>query len=192
MKKINWAILISGWGRSAVKTLELVEEGRLQNHEIRVIFYENENNGILEPAGELGIPCRRLSKTEFESHEAYYMELKKQAKELEVDFLFLMGYKHIIREPLLSMFNNKIVNIHPSLLPSFRGKRAIQQAMDYGVKITGITTHLIDEEVDRGTILCQHPVPISSGESFEEIDLRFVAEGKKIIEQTFIEMEKYG
>jgi len=192
MKKINWAILISGWGRSAVKTLELVKEGKLQNHEIRVIFYEKEDNGISGPAGELGIPCRRLLKSEFDNHEAYYMELKKQAEELDVDFLFLMGYKHIIREPLLSMFNNKIVNIHPSLLPSFRGKRAIQQAMEYGVKITGITTHLIDEEVDRGTILCQRPVPISSGETFEEIDQRFVAEGKKIIEETFIKMENYG
>lgn len=191
MKKNNWAILISGWGRSALKTLELKKEGKLKNHEIKMIFYETEENGVQSLAEEMGIYCSYLPKTEFADQNAYYIELNKQAKEMDVNTLFLMGYKHIIREPLLSMFHNRIVNIHPSLLPSFRGKKAIQQAMDYGVKITGITTHLIDEEVDMGTILCQRCIPIQSDESFEEIDERFVVEGKKIIEDTFEEIEKY-
>lgn len=190
MKQVQWAILMSGWGRSAVKTLELVEENNLEGHRIALIVYENEENGILEPAGRMGIPVLQLPKSSFESESSYYDELMEQLSRHGVQYLFLMGYKHIIREPLLGAYVDKIVNIHPSLLPSFRGKRAIQQAMNYGVKVTGLTTHLIDEELDKGKILCQRCIRIREGESFEELDLRFVDEGKKIIKDTFNEILK--
>ena len=185
MKKINWALLISGWGRSAVKTLELYEENRLGDNEICIIICEAYQNGINEMANRLSIPVVMLQKNDFGSLKEYYTALQFQLQKHEIDYLFLMGYKHIIKEPLLSNYKNKIVNIHPSLLPSFRGKRAIQQALDYGVKVSGITTHFIDEEVDRGVIICQRCIRIEDQISFEKLDLLFVAEGKLIIEETF-------
>lgn len=188
MKNKQWAILMSGWGRSALKTLELYEEERLKGHDLGLIVYEQKDNGVLERAQETGIDTLHLPRSSFESEKSYYDELIEHLHRHRIDFLFLLGYKHIIREPLLSQYPDKIVNIHPSLLPSFRGKRAIQQAMNYGVKVTGITTHLIDEELDRGKILCQRCIRIGDGESFDDLDLRFVEEGKKIIEDTFNEI----
>jgi phosphoribosylglycinamide formyltransferase-1 len=191
VSSFNWAIFMSGWGRSAVKTLELQKEGRLKDSRISVVVYETEENGILNLCRVLNIPAVKLVKKEFSEHELYYEELRKVLQKYEVDYIFLLGYKHIIREPFLSWYNNRIVNIHPALLPAFRGKRAIQQAMEYGVKITGLTTHLIDAELDEGTILCQRCIPIKEGETFEELDLRFVEEGKGIIEETFQTIENY-
>lgn len=181
---------MSGWGRSAVKTLELMDEGRLEGHTIKLIVYENENNGVYDPASRLGIRMEQVLKSSFETAEAYYNELHRVLQREDVEYIFLLGYKHIIREPFLDLYENRIVNIHPSILPSFRGKRAIQQALDYGVKVTGITTHLIDAELDRGTILCQRPIHIKKDETFEKLDLRFVEEGKLIIEDTFMEIAK--
>ena len=190
MKEIKWAILMSGWGRSAVKTLELYEENKLEGHSIELVVYEKEENGVLEPAKKAGINTVHLPKASFENESMYYDELISYLRKHEIDYLFLLGYGHIIRDPFLSLYSDKIVNIHPSILPSFRGKKAIQQAMNYGVKVTGITTHLIDEELDRGKILCQRCIRIRDGESFDELDQRFVEEGKKIIEDTFNEILK--
>jgi len=191
VNKSNWAILMSGWGRSAIKTLELQKEGCLKDSKISVVVYEAEENGILNRCRELNIPAVQLVKKDFFDPESYYSELQRVLQKYEVDYIFLLGYKHIIREPFLSRYENRIVNIHPALLPSFRGKRAIQQALEYGVKVTGITTHLIDSELDKGTILCQRCIPIKDGETFEELDLRFVEEGKFIIEETFQTIENY-
>ena len=185
MRTINWALLISGWGRSAVKTLELYEEKRLQNNKISLVLCESSNNGINEIANRLAIPVVMIQKGDFESLNDYYTAINTQFHKHKIDYLFLLGYKHIVREPLLSTYKNRIVNIHPSILPSFRGKKAIQQALDYGVKVSGITTHFIDEEVDRGIILCQRCIKIEDQISFEELDLKFVEEGKLIIEETF-------
>lgn len=185
MKKINWALLISGWGRSALKTLELFEENRLGGNKIGLIISESYQNGINEIANRLSIPVIMLQKEDFESLNEYYTTLQFQLQKYEIDYLFLLGYKHIIKEPLLSNYKNRTVNIHPSLLPSFRGKRAIQQALDYGVKVSGITTHFIDEEVDCGVILCQRCIRIEDQISFDELDLKFIEEGKLIIEETF-------
>lgn len=192
MSDKKWAILMSGWGRSALKTLELYEENRLKGHTLELIVYESEKNGVLERAEKIGIAALHLPKSSFESESSYYDELVSYLEKYRIDFLFLLGYQHIIREPLLSQYADRILNIHPSLLPSFRGRKAIQQAMSYGVKITGITTHLIDKELDKGKILCQRCIRIRDGESFEELDLRFVEEGKKIIEDTFNEISDYG
>lgn len=190
MSKTNWAILMSGWGRSAVKTLELMDEGRMKGHTIQLIVYENEVNGVQELAAKLRVKMVHLPKSSFGSAVEYYKELYNILKHEEIDYIFLLGYKHIIREPFLGFYENRIVNIHPSILPSFRGKRAIQQALEYGVKVTGITTHFIDAELDRGTIICQRPVLIRKDETFEELDQRFVNEGKLIIEETFKEIGK--
>ena len=185
MKNINWALLISGWGRSAVKTLELFEEKRLLNNSISLIICESHKNGINEIADRLAIPVVMIRKSDFESINEYYTAIQSLFQKYNIDYLFLLGYKHIIKEPLLNNYKNRIVNIHPSLLPSFRGKRAIQQALDYGAKVSGITTHFIDEEVDRGTILCQRCIKIDDHISFDDLDLKFVDEGKLIIEETF-------
>lgn len=188
----NWAILMSGWGRSVIKTLELYRADLLDGHNLNLIVYETPDNGVVDHAEQAGIHTIFLPKGEFETEEAYYIELIRQLGKFKVDYIFLMGYKHIIRGPLLSKYQNRIVNIHPSLLPSFRGKRAIQQALNYGVKITGITTHLIDEELDRGKIICQRCIPVRNGESFDDLDQRFVEEGKEIIKETFTEILNHG
>jgi len=188
MKINKWAILMSGWGRSALKTLELQEEDKLPGHQIELMVYEKEDNGVFERADNLDIATHYLPKSSFSNEADYYEELQNTLKKHGIDFIFLLGYKHIIKESFLNLYPDKIVNIHPSLLPSFRGKKAIQQAMNYGVKVTGITTHLIDEELDKGKIICQRCIRIKDDETFDELDQRFIEEGKIIIEETFSEL----
>ena len=92
---------------------------------------------------------------------------------------------------MLHAFPQRIVNIHPSLLPSFgKTSKAIQQALAYGVKITGITTHIIDEKVDEGVILCQEAIKIKDNDTFDTLDKKFQKKGRKIILNTIKQMER--
>jgi phosphoribosylglycinamide formyltransferase 1 len=87
----------------------------------------------------------------------------------KVDLIVLAGYMRIVKEPLLKEFNGRMINIHPSLLPSFPGLHAVRQALDYGVKVTGCTVHYIDEKIDHGPILAQRAVEVEEGESEENL-----------------------
>ena len=107
-----------------------------------------------------------------------------------ITHIFLLGFEHLIRKQMLDAFPNKIANIHPSLFPSFLAtKTAIQDALDYGVKVTGITTHIIDDRFDRGTILCQEPVRIDEGDTFDTLYPKFSSKGLPLIIESMKLME---
>jgi len=105
-------------------------------------------------------------------------------KKHRIDYIFLAGYKYIIEEEFIQVFPNRIVNIHPSLLPVFKGVKAIDQAIDYGVKITGITTHFVNKELDGGKIIMQKAINIEEGETFLDIDNKIFKAGTVITVKT--------
>ncbi|RLD28362.1 MAG: phosphoribosylglycinamide formyltransferase [Bacteroidetes bacterium] len=190
-QKINWAILITGWGRNARDTIEAFHKGKLKQSNIKLVIYEKEPCGAKKLAEDYGIETLKLIKQDFSNSISYQDKLIQEIKKKKIDYVFLLGYKYIIKEKMLNAFPNRIINIHPSLFPSFLvTKTAIQDALDYGVKLTGITTHIIDNKIDEGIILCQKGIKIRDNDTFESLYPKFAKEGKKIILKTIRIIEK--
>ncbi len=190
-KKINWAILVTGWGQNAKDTLEAFKNNKIKNSTISVLIYEQEPCGAAEKAREIGVETLRLVRKDYPDIVSYQNKLIEELKKRNIDYIFMLAFKYRIRDEMLAAFPNRIINIHPSLFPSFLGtKTAIQDALEYGVKITGITTHIIDDKLDEGVILCQSAIKIDDDDTFESVYPKFARKGKKIIVKTFKKIEK--
>lgn len=118
----------------------------------------------VERARQAGIPVAAFRPSDFDSKQAYEEAVLAKLREAGVEWLILAGYMRLISPVLLEAFPERIVNIHPSLLPSFPGKDAIGQALAAGVKVTGVTVHLVDEGMDTGPILAQQAVEVVEGD----------------------------
>jgi len=189
-EKIRWAILVTGWGRNAYDTIEAWSKGLFANSTIDLVVYEEEPCGAAEIAENLGVETLQLFKSDYSDLKVYQKELRDNILKRKIDYIFMLNYKYIIREDMLKAFPDRIINIHPSLFPSFLGtKTAIQDALEYGVKVTGITTHIIDEKLDEGVILCQTPIRIDDKDTFDSLYPKFAEEGKEIIKETINKIE---
>lgn len=188
---LNWAILITGWGNGALNTLKEFVQGNLEKNVIKVLVYENDQSGAVEFAKENNIETLKICRNDFKTTISYQKNLIIHLQQRKIDFIFLMAYKYIIKEEMLNAFPSKIINIHPSLFPSFLGtKTAIQDAIEYGVKITGITTHIIDNKIDRGVIICQEPIKIKKKDTFETLYPKFSAKGRRLVVKTIKKIYK--
>lgn len=189
--KISWAILVTGWGRNAVDTLEAFKAEKLGINHISLVVYESEPCGAAELAEELGVETLRLERKSFVNQLAYQKKIIKELQDRNIDYIFMLNYKYIIKDEMLTAFPRRIINVHPSLFPSFLGtKTAIQDALAYGVKITGITTHIIDDKVDEGVILCQSAIKVKDDDTFETLYPKFTKKGKKLIIKTLDKIQK--
>jgi len=189
-KKINWAILVTGWGRNATDTIQAYVNGKLKRSTIKLVVYQEEPCGAKEIAEQHGIETLKLVRADFNDLLSYQKALTKVIKDRDIDFIFMLNYKYIIKDDMLRSFPNKIINIHPSLFPSFLAtKTAIQDAIDYGVKVTGITTHVIDDKIDEGLILCQKAIKVKDNDTFETLYPKFAKHGKKIVLKTIQKIE---
>ena len=192
-KTINWAILCTGWGRNAKDVIKAFGKGQLGNSHIHLLIYEEIPCGATETALEQDIETIQLKRADFPDIVSYQNQLLALLKDRPIDRIFLLNYKYRIREVLLTAFSNRIYNVHPSLFPSFLGtKTAIQDALEYGVKITGITTHIIDHELDKGIILEQKTIKIKATDNFDSLYPKFVEKGKKIIIKTIRKAGKHA
>lgn len=190
-QNIKWAILVTGWGRNAKDTLKAYTKGKLKNSSIDLIIYEEEPCGAKEYAEKHNIETLQMFKQDYPNLLSYQDQLIKEIKKRNIDYILMLNFKYIIKQPMLEAFSNRVVNIHPSLFPSFLAtKTAIQDALDYGVKITGITTHIIDDKIDEGTILCQRAIKVKENDTFETLYPKFAKNGKKIILETISKVEK--
>lgn len=154
-------ILGSGKGSNFVAIAEACAAGRIPAN-VALVISDVSDAGILARARERGIAARHLSPGPFrtrlddQSEELYVTALQ----DAQVDFVVLAGFMRVLKERFLRAFRHRVVNIHPSLLPAFRGLEAWRQALDYGVKVTGVTVHFVDEGVDTGPVIAQAPVPV--------------------------------
>jgi phosphoribosylglycinamide formyltransferase-1 len=190
-QKINWAILVTGWGRNAKDLIDAYAKGALAHSDIKLLVYQAEPSGAKEAAEAANIETLQVVRKHFDNPEHYQLEIVKALKKRKIDYVLLLSYKYIVRQGFLEAFPNKIINIHPSLFPSFLATTtAIQEALDYGVKISGITTHIIDDQIDEGTILCQEPIRFEEDETFETVYPKFAVKGKKILLDTISLVEK--
>lgn len=179
----NFAILISGFGRGAIEIIKDFKFGLIQPH-IGLVISSSPHSRALKIAEENGIPTAvfqpNLYRTKFEFEAALVQALRHH----NIDYIFLAGWMQIIGRTLLQEYPRKIVNIHPSLLPSFKGLRPFEQALNSGVKITGVTTHFVDETIDGGEIILQETVRIEEGDDVKKLDNKIFKIGTLVTTET--------
>ena len=190
-QNLKWAILVTGWGRNAKDTIEMYQQGLLEKSDIQLLIYQSLPCGAAEAAQKAGIEAIRMLRKDYSNPETYQHAIIQELSARGIDYILLLSYKYIIRQEMLSAFPNRIVNIHPSLFPSFLATTtAIQEALEYGVKISGITTHIIDDKIDEGTILCQEAIRFDDNETFETVYPKYAAAAPKLIADTIAVIEK--
>jgi phosphoribosylglycinamide formyltransferase 1 len=161
VKPFRLGILGSGKGSNMVAIAEACAAGQIPA-EIAVVISDNAEAGILERARERSLhieyiaPGKFRTKLDDEAEQAFVRRLQ----EAQVDLIVLAGFMRILKGDFLRTFANRVVNIHPSLLPAFPGLEAWKQALDYGVKVTGCTVHFVDQGIDSGPIIGQETVPV--------------------------------
>lgn len=161
--KVKLAVFASGSGSNFVAIEEACRTGEL-HAEIVAVITDKPTAYVVERARALNVPVAAISPKAYATKTAYEEAILQRLREADVEWLVLAGYMRLIGAPLLQAFPNRIVNIHPSLLPSFPGKDAVGQAVAHGVKVTGVTVHLVDEGMDTGPILAQRAVDIVPGD----------------------------
>jgi phosphoribosylglycinamide formyltransferase 1 len=157
-------ILISGRGSNMLSIVEAVKKGEIPDSEVVVVISDKANAPGIEKARAQGIETLIIPKgkrTREEHDEQIIAELKKR----NVDLVCLAGYMRLLSRIFIEAFPNRIVNIHPSLLPAFPGLEAQKQAVEYGVKISGCTVHFVDEELDHGPIILQRAVEVKQDDT---------------------------
>jgi phosphoribosylglycinamide formyltransferase-1 len=168
-------ILISGRGSNMLALTDAVREGRIPDAEIAVVISDQAGARGLERARERGLKTvliERRGRTRVE-HDR---EIRAALVEHEVELVCLAGYMRLLSAEFIESFRGRVVNIHPSLLPSFPGLDAQRQALEYGVRWTGCTVHLVDEQLDAGPIILQQPVPVLEDDTVETLSARILKE----------------
>ncbi|MEO0249735.1 MAG: phosphoribosylglycinamide formyltransferase [candidate division WOR-3 bacterium] len=177
-EKKRLGILISGRGSNMVALVEAIEQGRL-DAEVAIVISNVETAAGLEKARQHGIETLAISHKGL-SREEHERQVVAELKKRNVDLVCLAGYMRVLSPYFLKEFPQKILNIHPSLLPAFPGLEAQHQALEYGVKFSGCTVHLVDEQVDHGPIVKQAVVPVYDDDTVETLSARILAEEHRI------------
>ena len=171
--KFRLGVLGSGKGSNLVAVAEACARGEL-TAEVGMVLSDVEGAGILSHAERLGVAHRFIApgdyrtKLDEEAERAYIAALR----EAEVDLVVLAGFMRILKGEFLRAFQGRVVNVHPSLLPAFPGLEAWKQALDAGVKWTGVTVHYVDQGIDSGPIIAQEPVPVREDDTPESLYAR--------------------
>ena len=174
-KPVRLGILISGRGSNFVAIAASIREGRLPGVQIGVVISNVPDALGLAAAHDLGLPHKVLvSKGRTRAdHDA---DVAACLREHKVDLVCLAGYMRLLSPEFIAAFPNRIINIHPSLLPAFPGLDAQDQAFDYGVKVAGCTVHFVDEHLDHGTIILQRAIPVLDSDDAHSLSERILAE----------------
>ncbi len=182
--KFRLGVLGSGKGSNFAALAEAIQRGEVPA-EVAVVLSDVEGAGILQHARDRGRPAEFVAPGKFrtkldeQAEHAYITKLQ----EARVDLIVLAGFMRILKGDFLRAFQNRVVNIHPSLLPAFPGLEAWKQALDYGVKITGCTVHFVDQGVDSGAIIAQEAVPVLDGDTPTTLHERIQQAERKVYPQ---------
>ena len=158
-RQIKLGVMASGSGSNFAAIAQAIQEEKL-NATVEVLIYNNPQAKVKQRADKYNIPTKLLNHRHFSSRQELDQTIVNVFQEYQVDWVVMAGWMRIVTDVLLNAFPQRVINIHPSLLPSFKGINAIEQALQAGAKITGCTVHLVDLEVDSGPILIQAAVPI--------------------------------
>jgi phosphoribosylglycinamide formyltransferase 1 len=178
MKK-RIGVLLSGRGSNFEALADSVEAGRIPNAEISMVISNRDSAPGIQRAAARGIPARAIPSKGLE-REAYDRQVATVLQEYKVDLICLAGYMRLLSPYFVAKFPNRILNIHPSLLPSFPGLESQRQALEYGVKFAGCTVHFVDENLDAGPIILQAVVSVSDADTETTLSERILKEEHRI------------
>lgn len=170
---VKIAVLVSGNGSNLQAIIDSIEKGHIKNAAINVVISNKANAYALERAKNHGINTVFLDPGEYDK-DGYDRAILNVLNQYNTDLLLLAGYFRLLGNEIIELYRNRIMNIHPSLLPAFKGLHAQKQAFEYGVKVAGCTVHFVDEGLDSGPIILQRCVPVLPGDTEENLTARIL------------------
>jgi phosphoribosylglycinamide formyltransferase-1 len=168
---MNIAVFCSGNGSNFQAIVESVKRGEIKA-KIALMVCDNPDAFALRRAEKESIKTLLVKRKSFNSKEEFENEIIKNLKKEKIDLICLAGFMQLIGTGFLRKYRHKILNIHPALLPSFKGVSGIKDALDYGVKVSGVSVHFVDEEMDHGPIILQKALEIKDEDTQESLGLR--------------------
>ena len=180
---LKLAVLVSGGGTNLQAIIDAISAGKITNACISVVISNNANAYALERARAHGIEALCISPKDFESREAFNQAFLDKLNSYNVDLVVLAGFLVVLPEMMIKEYTNRIVNIHPSLIPSFCGKgfyglKVHEGVLARGVKVTGATVHFVDEGTDTGPIILQKAVEVEQGDTPEVLQRRVMEQAE--------------
>ncbi|MGB9802307.1 phosphoribosylglycinamide formyltransferase [Desulfofundulus sp.] len=179
MKKLRLGVLASGRGSNLQAIMDAIDEGRL-SAEVVVVISDNGEAQALERARLRSIPAIHIDPVKFPDKHTYEEAIVETLKKHQVELVCLAGYMRLVGRNMLEAFPNRIMNIHPALLPAFPGLHAQQRALEYGVRYSGCTVHFVDEGMDTGPIILQAVVPVLPDDTPETLAGRILEQEHRI------------
>lgn len=179
-------VMVSGGGTNLQAIIDAVAQGKVTNTEIAAVISNNKNAYALERAKRAGIEAVCISPKDFDSREEFNEKLIEKIDSLQLDLIVLAGCLVVLPEKLIKKYPNKIINIHPSLIPSFCGTgyyglKVHEKALERGVKVTGATCHFVDAGTDTGPIIFQQPVEVMEDDTPETLQHRVMEQAEWVI-----------
>lgn len=168
---IKLGVLISGSGTNLQALIDAIAAGKL-DASIELVVSSRPSAYGLKRAEAAGIQTLTLSKEIYADPMVADEVIATELRRAGVDYVLMAGYMRMVHDPILASYPNRVVNIHPALLPSFKGAHAIQDAFDYGVKVTGVTVHFANSDYDCGPIIAQRPVEVEEGWTVDQLEAR--------------------
>jgi phosphoribosylglycinamide formyltransferase-1 len=177
---LKLGVMASGNGSNFEAIAQAIADNRL-NAEVKMVIYNNPQAKVQSRAQSWKVPSLLLDHRNYPSRESLDQSIVEVFRENQVDWIIMAGWMRIVTEVLLSGYTNRVINVHPSLLPSFKGLHAVDQALAARVKITGCSVHLASLEVDSGPILMQAAVPILNDDTLETLHARIQQQEHRIL-----------
>ena len=184
MQKI--AVCVSGGGTNLQAIIDAVSDGTIHNTEIAVVISNKENAYALERAADAGIPAKCINPKSFDSRDDFADAMLHTLDEYHIDLVVLAGYLVIVPAKMIETYHNRIINIHPSLIPShcgmgYYGLKLHESVLSMGNKVTGATVHFVDEKADHGPIILQKAVEVHEGDTPEILQRRVMEQAEWVI-----------
>lgn len=181
--RLKLAVLASGRGSNFDAIYTAIQDGRL-DADIKVLVSDKSQSLALQKARQCQIPAYFLDPSAYSSRSDYEAELVKLLRQHQAEVVALAGYMRLVGKVMLEEYHHRIVNIHPALLPAFPGLHAQRQALEYGVKFSGCTVHLVDEGMDTGPIIMQRVVPVYDDDDEDRLAARILEQEHQIYWQS--------
>ncbi|EOS42674.1 phosphoribosylglycinamide formyltransferase [Lachnospiraceae bacterium JLR.KK009] len=180
---LNLAVCVSGGGTNLQAIIDGIAQGSITNTRIKAVISNNPGAYALERARDHGIEAACISPKQFESRGQFNQAFLEKLDSIQPDLVVLAGFLVVLPEQMIQKYKDRIINIHPSLIPSFCGKgyyglKVHEGALERGVKVTGATVHFVDEGTDTGPIILQQPVMVEQGDTPETLQRRVMEEAE--------------
>ncbi|MCQ6561656.1 phosphoribosylglycinamide formyltransferase [Paenibacillus mendelii] len=175
MAGLRIAVFASGQGTNFQALADAAQQDRLEGASLELLVCDKPEAPVVERARQAGVDTFLFRPKEYASREAYEREILAELERRDIGLVVLAGYMRILTPVMVDAFAGRMINIHPALLPTFPGVGGIKQALDYGVKVTGVTVHFVDGGMDTGPIIAQRTVEVLDGDTEATLALRIHA-----------------